>query len=39
MQLTIFIQGANEDFQIVEGLLELIPMKGKQVLMKLFLNQ
>jgi hypothetical protein len=23
----------------VEGLLELIPMKGKQVLMKLFLNQ
>jgi hypothetical protein len=27
--LLFFIQSVNEDFQIVEELLELVPMKGK----------
>jgi hypothetical protein len=29
VQLAVFIQGVNEDFQLVVELLELVPMKGK----------
>jgi hypothetical protein len=29
MQLAVFVQGANEDFQVVEELLEPVLVKGK----------
>jgi hypothetical protein len=35
-QLSTFIRGANEDFESVEEISELVPMKEKQVLMKSF---
>jgi glycerol-3-phosphate dehydrogenase len=28
-QLAVFVRGINEDFELVEELLELVPMKGK----------
>jgi hypothetical protein len=28
-QLAVFVRGVNEDFALVEELLELVPMKGK----------
>ena len=36
-QLLVFIRGVNEDFQFVEGQLELVHIKEIQGLMKLFL--
>jgi hypothetical protein len=35
-QHDVFVRGVNEDFELVKELLELVPMKGKQVLIKLF---
>jgi hypothetical protein len=37
-QLAVFVQGVNEDFELVEELLELDPMKGKTGADKIFLN-
>jgi hypothetical protein len=28
-QLAVFVRGVNEDFELVEELLELVPMQGK----------
>jgi hypothetical protein len=36
IQLAVFIQGVNKDFQIVEELLKLIPVKGKTGVSEVF---
>jgi hypothetical protein len=35
-QLVVFVRGVNEDFELVEELLELVPMKGKTVADEIF---
>lgn len=39
VQFAGFIRGVNEDFQLMEELLELVPMKQKEMLMKFFLKR
>jgi transposase-like protein len=35
-QLAVFVRGVNEDFELVEELLELVPMKGKTGAVEIF---
>jgi hypothetical protein len=37
-QLAFFIRDVDEDFQLVDEPLELVSLKGKQILAKFFLN-
>jgi hypothetical protein len=37
MQFTVFIRDVNKDFQIVEKLLKVVPMKGKAGVERAFL--
>jgi len=38
VQFTGFIRGVNEDFQLMEELLQLVPIKQKEMLVKFFLK-
>jgi hypothetical protein len=39
VQFAGFIRGVNEDFHLMEELLELVPMKQKEMLVKFFLKR